>query len=187
LKGYTDDLEERTVPPGMITRDALLGARFSDSIDLTHNRKLFKPWLEPAARQVKTQAEASQVVAPAVASQGSQPAPDLSRGETTAAAPLKSEVDAVIHEELLAEYEKALAAKDPAPPSAKDAGRILAPRVRARGHPNVGANRVQKLAEGEQYEPFRRRQGQHRMSEDQIAAAKKKLAELKAAKADGSF
>jgi hypothetical protein len=172
IQGYDPKLDKkRNAPQVLITAKTVLEAldANSDSIELKDGGKLFD------ARLVR--AEPLQVP---------PPAPDLSQNETTAAAPLKSEVDAVIQELLLTEYENALAAKEPTPPSAKDAGRIVAPHVKARGYPNVSANRVQALAEGEQYKTLRRGRGRHRMSEDEIEAAKKKLAELKAAMAAGS-
>jgi hypothetical protein len=179
MQGYDPKLEkERVAAPVLITAKTVLQALDANSegiIELKDGSKLFD------TRLVRAEATAPEVMSPAAALREPQRAPDLSNGETTAAVPQKSDVDAMIRDELLALYDNALAAKEPAPPNAKDAGRIVAAILRDRGNSKVSANRVQGVAEGKEYKPLRRGVGQHRMSEDGKAAAKKRLAELKAA------
>src|SRR5262249_31164556 len=147
LEGYNSNSQWVSAPaeliaPYMLTSD-------SDTI-------AFPNFMLSGTRLGLYQATASQAMGQAAALQ-----------EAAAAAAQKSEVDAAIHREILAEYEKALAAedspsdkdvgrtsaKDERRTSAKYVGRIVAPRVKARGYPNVSAKRVQEFAEGEQYKP----------------------------------
>jgi hypothetical protein len=178
IEGHTcSSPGQRITPgPGMITLEALKKAveDDSDEIILRGEDKLFCAWLAIA------EVTAPQDVAPAMVPQETQPAPDLFHGKTTPAGPWKSNVDPVIHEELLAEFGRIWTAKEPNPISAREMGKKIGPRLRARGYPKVRNNRVEALALSEQYRILvRHKTRKSKITEAEIAAAREQLAKLR--------
>jgi hypothetical protein len=86
----------------------------------------------------------------------------------------------VIEEGILEAYEIGWAKDPPDPPNLKKIGPAVQPLLERRGYKHVSRNEIQLIAEETQYEPLRRRSGNAKIGEAEIAAAKNQLTKLKA-------